>query len=450
MSEMRKDSKPAGVTHLESKQAGEIPKGIEPSAWSPRMVKALREGVKGGKWFSLIDKVHKKANLEAAYKAVKRNRGGAGVDNITLARFEQELTANLERISEQLKQGIYSPQAIKRVYIPKPGGREKRGLGIPTVRDRIVQQALRQVIEPIFEVGFAQNSYGFRPKRSCKDALRQVDKLLKKGHYYVLDADIKSYFDMVPHTRLLEIVEEKIADSSVLELIKSYLEQDVMEDLRKWSPERGTPQGAVISPLLSNIYLNPLDKLLEAKGIEMVRYADDFVVLCKTPQEIQKAYELIQEWMQSNELTLHPTKTKIVNMQEPGSGFDFLGYRFERTTRRKKLRRWPSTKSVKALREKIKPLTKRTSGVSLKTIIELINPVLKGWFGYFKHGYANTYRMIDGWVRMRIRCIWRKRHGLKGRGDRRTNIKLPNSYFRELGLFSMSEAVVLFFHSARR
>jgi RNA-directed DNA polymerase len=272
----QEEARPAAVP--KAKQAGEVRARwawAEPSVWTERMLTALETGVKGGKWFSLIDKVSSARVLRWAFTRVQANGGAAGVDHQTIAMYEQQLEQQTEYLARTLKEGNYQPAAIRREWIPKPGSREERPLGIPTVRDRVVEKALQATIEPIFERDFAEQSYGFRPGRGCKDALRRVDQLLKEGQTWVVDADLKSYFDSIPHERLLKLVEEKVADSRVLELLRKYLEQRVLEEMREWQPEAGTPQGAVISPLLSNIYLDPLDQLMTASGVEMVRYADD-------------------------------------------------------------------------------------------------------------------------------------------------------------------------------
>ena len=246
------------------------------------------------------------------------------MDHVTVAHYARDLDANLKRLSAELRTGSYRPQAIRRHYIPKPGSREKRPLGIPTVRDRVVQTALRMALEPIFERDFARHSYGFRPGRGCKHALRRVDELLKSGYVHVVDADLKSYVDTIPKDRLLARIGQKVSDGRILALIEAFLEQGVLDGLEEWTPEQGTPQGAVCSPLLSNIYLDPLDHLMEARGFAMVRYADDFVVLCRSPQEAAAALAAVQEWTAAAGLLLHPTKPRLVNAQD--TGFDFLGY----------------------------------------------------------------------------------------------------------------------------
>jgi RNA-directed DNA polymerase len=329
------------------------------------------------------------------------------------------------------------------VWIPKPGGKEKRPLGIPSVRDRVVQTALRNVLEPIFERQFAQHSYGFRPNRGCKDALRRVQQLLNEGYVHVVDADLKSYFDTIPHEPLMALIETRISDGRVLDLIRAYLEQDVMDGMERWHPESGSPQGAVISPLLSNIYLNPLDHHMEQAGYEMVRYADDFVILCRSAREAFKALEQVQKWVEATGLTLHPDKTRIIDATQQG-GFDFLGYHFERGYR------WPSKKSIKKLRDAVRPKTKRTNGRSLECIIAGINPILRGWFEYFKHSHPNTFLSIDGWVRMRLRSILRKRHRKKGRGRGNDHQRWTNAYFAQRGYFSMKDTHNMLSQSSTR
>ena len=281
------ETQPVAVSEA-TKRAGEILlrwNWVEPSVWTERMLMALEQGVKGGKWFSLNDKVNRSVTLDAAFNKVAANGGAPGVDHVTVEMFEERLEENLKRLSEDLREGTYRPQSIRRHYIPKPGSQEKRPLGIPTVRDRVVQTALRMVLEPIFECDFADHSYGFRPGRGCKDALRRVEHLLKEGYTHIVDADLKSYFDTIPHDRLMALVAEKVSDGRILQLIEGYLKQGVMDGLSEWTPEQGSPQGAVISPLLSNIYLNPLDQKMARDGYEMVRYADDFVILCRSAEE---------------------------------------------------------------------------------------------------------------------------------------------------------------------
>jgi RNA-directed DNA polymerase len=439
------ETKPATVPAMAT-QAGEVRARwawTEPAVWTERMLTALEQGVKGGKWFSLIDKVYRHATLLHAFARVKANKGAAGVDRQTSEMFERHLEANLERVAAELQDGSYGPQALRREWIPKPGSSEKRPLGIPTIRDRVVQTAMRAVLEPIFERIFAAHSYGFRPGRGCKDALRRVNYLLQQGYHWIVDADLKSYFDTIPFEPLLARVKEQVADGAVLALIEAYLHQGVLDGMKWWQPEAGTPQGAVISPLLSNIYLNPLDHLLAQQGIEMVRYADDFVLLCRSEAEAQRALVLVQQWTAAAGLTLHPEKTRIVDATKHG-GFDFLGYHFERGYK------WPRKKSLTKLKDKIRGLTKRNNGQSLQVIISRVNRVTRGWYEYFKHSQHPTFTDLDPWLRMRLRSILRKRAKRPGRARQRDNQLWPNAFFTAQGLFSLAHAHALARQPSRR
>lgn len=409
---------------------------VDAAVWTERMLTALENGVQGGKWYSLMDKVDSRPTLERAFLQVKANQGAAGVDYVTIEQFEQHWEENLEKLERGLRQGSYRPQAIRRVWIPKADSKEQRPLGVPTVRDRVVQTALVKVLEPIFERDFAQHSYGFRPKRGCKDALRRVDELLQQGYAWVVDADLKSYFDTIPHEKLMKRVAEKVADGVVLDVIEAFLKAKVMETVVGWTPEEGTPQGAVLSPLLSNIYLDPLDHEMAEAGHEMVRYADDFVVLCRNRAEAEQVLEKLQSWTAQAGLKLHPIKTRIVNASEPGR-FDFLGYHFEQG------RKWPRQKSLKKLKDSIRGKTGRGHGKSLASIITNLNRTLHGWFEYFKHSHAEVFTTLDGWIRMRLRSILRRRAGRKGRGRGRDNRRWPNAFFAKRGLFSMAQARAL-------
>lgn len=408
----------------------------EASIWTESMLAALDNGVKGGKWYSLIDKLYQAETLEIAWLQVERNRGTCGIDEISIERFRNNKELYLKEIGESLKSGTYSPEAVKRVWIPKIGGR--RPLGIPTVKERIVQTALKMVIEPIFENEFIEMSYGFRPGKSCKDALKEVDELVKSGKVWYVDADIKSYFDNISHEYLMERIKEKISDGRINDLIETFLKQEIFEGVEKWRPVKGTPQGAVLSPLLANIYLNPLDKEITESGYRMVRYADDFVILCDSEQEAQQALKEIEQWLSRNKLELNKNKTRIGNCSELGKGFEFLGYLFESG------RRYVRVKSYKVLKDKIREQTKRNCGKSITRIITEINPMLRGWFEYFKHAYKRTYPAIDGFVRRRLRAIKRRQQNRSGQGHCLSDhVKMPNAYFASLGLFTMKEAWVI-------
>jgi len=407
------------------------------------MLAALEKRVKGGKWFSLIDKVFSAANLESAWRRVAGNRGAPGVDRITVSDYDRHLEHNTARLQEALRTDAYQPLPNRRTWIGKPGSGEKRPLGIPTVRDRHAQCALKQTLEPIFERDFAEHSYGFRPGRSCKDALRVVQTAMEEGRLHVIDADLKSYFDTIPHSRLVKRIAEKVSDGRVLGLIEKFLKQGVMEGLALWTPEKGTPQGAVISPLLSNIYLDPLDHLMAARGCLMVRYADDFVILCRTAEESDEAMEVLRQWVHDNGLELHPEKTRMVDMNEAGNGFDFLGYHFQLSQRSGAVRHWPAQKSIGKFKDKVRAHTRRRcNGHSLPEIISRVNASVRGWFEYFKHSNRMTYGPLDGWIRMRLRSILRSRQGRRGHGRGRDHTRWTNACFRQLGLFSLDDAYV--------
>jgi len=413
----------------------------EPSVWTERMLTTLVEGVKGGRWYSLMDKVHAERTLRAAFARVRANRGSSGVDRVTVEMFEIWLDDNLRRLSEELRTGEYRPQAIRRHYIPKPGSREQRPLGIPTVRDRVVQTALRMVLEPIFERDFATHSYGFRPGRGCKDALRRVDELLKGGAVFVVDADLKSYFDTIPHDRLLAEVGRKVTDGKIMRLLEQFLRQGILDGLAAWTPEQGTPQGAVISPLLSNIHLDPLDQMMAGQGFEMVRYADDFVVLCRSEAQAARALAVIADWTAAAGLVLHPDKTRLIDART--QSFDFLGYRFADS------RHWPRDKSLRKLKDTVRAKTRRTAGHSLRTIIDDLNPVLRGWYAYFQHSYRTTFPGIDGWIRGRLRSLLRRRRGAKGIACGDDHHRWTNAFFAEHGLFGLQRAHALAGQSPR-
>jgi RNA-directed DNA polymerase len=398
------------------------------------MLSALGNGVKGGKWYSLIDKVYAPGTLALAWTKVQANKGAAGVDGQSVDRFAAKAEVYLAELVTALREDSYRPQAVKRVEIPKDDGRT-RPLGIPTVKDRIVQQAVRLVIEPIFESGFCDGSYGFRPERGCHDALREVDRLLKAGYTHVVDADLQSYFDTIPHDRLMARVEERVSDGRVLGLICGWLKADILQGLERWTPAQGSPQGAVISPLLANIYLDPLDRLMAEHGYPMVRYADDFVILTRSHAEAEAALALVRAWVASNGLTLHPEKTQIANCRKKGNGFEFLGYRFERG------RRHVRKKSLDKLKETIRAKTRRTRGQSLRVVVGDLNRTLRGWFGYFKHAHPSIFPALDQLIRRRLRAMLRKQERRPGVGnDRADHQRWPNAYFANAGLFALHTA----------
>lgn len=402
------------------------------------MLEALETGVRGGKWHSLYDKVYRLSNLKAAWKRVKANRGAGGVDQISIDLFARNANERLEKLSEALRTGTYKPLPVRRTYIPKPGSRERRPLGIPTILDRIVQTALRNVIEPIFEREFDPGSYGFRPQRGCQGALGQIERLLAAGYVNVVDVDLRKYFDSIPHQGLMNEVAKRIADGRVLDLIEAYLHQGVLEGMKLWTPDKGTPQGAVISPLLANVYLHPVDLAMRQAGYALIRYADDMVVMCRTKEEAEAALVKLRELVEERGLQLHPDKTRLAHlMVRPG--FQFLGYVFFDKYRD------PRASSKDKLQQGIRAKTKLTNGHSLTDIIQSLNASLRGWFHYFRFCSANSWAWeeIDKRVRFRLRAILdkrRKKGRQRRRGRGRAHRRWPNDFFAELGLFSLAGA----------
>jgi RNA-directed DNA polymerase len=395
-----------------SKQRSELQNTVvfrgEAVVWTNRMLAALGNGVKGDRWHSLMDKVYAPNTLALAWKKVRANKGAGGVDNMSISKFEARQTHYLQELHVALKHQRYQPQSVKRVMIPKADGSE-RPLGIPTVKDRVVQMAIKIVLEPIFENEFSDDSYGFRPNRNAKDALREVNKYLRAGANWVVDADITGYFDAIDHDLLISMLQEKVADQTLIKLITSYLTQNIFDGTNEWTPIKGSPQGAVLSPLLANIYLTGLDKIIGAQH-KIVRYADDFVILCNSQAEAETALEKVTEWMTAHRLTLHPSKTKICHEA--------------------------------SVRDKIRQHTGRQPGKSLLAVIADLNPILRGWFEYFKHARRNLFRYIDGFVRRRLRSILRKfQKKTGGTGRCQLDHKAwPNIFFARLGLFTMHEA----------
>jgi RNA-directed DNA polymerase len=290
---------------------------------------------------------------------------------------------------------------------------------------------MKHVLEPIFERDFAEHSYGFRPGRGCREAVKRVEQLLSGGRLWCVDLDFKSYFDTIPHERLLGLVQQRVVDGSVLALLAQSLKAGVLEEMKGWQPTpRGTPQGAVISPLLANLYLNPLDHQMAGQGWEMVRYADDLVVLCRTKEAAEQALRFLRQWAEQAGLTVHPTKTRIVNAQS--EGFDFLGWHFRGG------KKWPRKKSLQKLREKLRPLTRRTNGRRLGEIIARANPILRGWHGYFRESHPTGLSGPDGWLRRRLRAVLRKREQRPGYGlSEADSRRWPDRWFAAQGLFSL-------------
>jgi RNA-directed DNA polymerase len=400
------------------------------------MLAALVNGVKGGKWHSLIDKACQPKTMQLAWEAVRRNHGAAGVDKVKVAAFEAKADHHLAKLSEDLKQDKYVPQPVKRVEIPKAPG-QTRPLGIPCVRDRIVQKAVLTVLEPIFENQFLDMSHGFRTGRGAKGAVREVERLLGEGYVYVLDADIRGYFDSIPHDKLMDRVKEHVSDSRILAILKSWLQQDIMTEVKRWTPTAGTPQGAVISPLLANLYLHPLDVEMTGKGFKMVRYADDFVIMTKNAKELDSALLWVESWVARNGLTLHPDKVHKGNCLKRGQGFDFLGFRFEAGKR--SIRK----KSLTKFKDRVRELTQRNSGISLSVMIGNLNRSIRGWFNYFKGTKESVFRQLDGFIRRRLRARLLRMNKRKGFGkSKMCHERWSNAFFANEGLFALSSAVI--------
>ena len=430
------EASPVSTTTIQDASVLEccVQRKFEPAPiWTEAMLAALQTGVKGGKWHSLIDKVSRPETLRLGWTQVERNAGAAGVDRMSVERFAQARDFYLAELAGALRDGSYTPQPVRRVYIPK--GKGQRPLGIPAVKDRVVQAALKLVIEPIFEYEFEPRSFGFRQGLGCKDALREVDRYVKAGYCWVVDADLQSYFDTIPHAALLAKVGNRIADGRVLALVGQFLKQDIMDDMKRWTPTAGSPQGAVISPLLANIYLHELDVEMREAGLVMIRYADDTVVLCRSQEEAQSALVRMQAWVTANGLTLHPDKTHLGDCRIDGQGFEFLGYRFEAG------KRWVRKKSLMSLNDKIRAKTKRNEGNSIEYVIASLNPSLRGWYEYFQHAHRFTFERIDGFVRRRLRAMLRKQKHRPGQGRCLHDHKQwPKAFFADLGLFTMSKA----------
>jgi RNA-directed DNA polymerase len=392
----------------------------------------LENKVRGGKWHTLINKVYATLNLYTAACKVTEKTKAAGVDGQSCEAFAEHLFVETRKLSEEIRTQSYRPCAVRRVHIPKPGRpNETRPLGIPTVRDRVVQRAIVSVIEPILDHQFHERSFGFRHGRGAHDALRIVEQKLQEGYVYVVDADLKGYFDTIPKEGLMRLLKEHISDTRLLHLIQSFLDQKIMEELREWTPIAGVPQGAVLSPVLSNLYLNPLDHRMADRGFEMVRYADDFVVLCRSESEAVSVLALIRDWVEAAGLTLHPTKTRIVDSRT--ESFAFLGYSF----RGEKI--YPRRESLSKIKARLVQLTARTRPGSIEAICMELTSVLRGWFYYFRHCRWTIFADLDSKIRSRLRRLLLRRHRNNPTRSPRQE-RWPNDYFTNAGLFSLRAA----------
>jgi RNA-directed DNA polymerase len=377
--------------------------------------------VRKRKWYSLYDKVYVPANLERAWERVRSNKGTGGVDRQSIAEFEREKEKHLRKIHRLLREKRYKPLSLRRVYIPKGNG-ERRPLGIPTIRDRVVQQALLNILEPIFEPTFHEQSYGFRANRSTHTAIEQVVKSLQEGKDWVLEIDIRKYFDAV---------NEEVSDGSVLRLIRLFLESGVMENGVRQATEEGTPHGGVISPLLANIYLNRFDWEMAKRGHDTVRYADDAVVLCASREEAERALADVRKMLEGKlRLQLHPEKTRILYHGE--GSFDLLGFLVHR------LYLWPRAKTLMRFKENVRFATRRQQGRNVQEVISLLNPLLRGFGNYYRRANVKgLFARLDEWIRMRVRCFMEKKRAVMDQNQR-----LPTALLEKMGLISLHKLYI--------
>ncbi len=423
--------------------------------WTERMLDCLRHGgPEGGRWYWLHDKVFRAGTLRTAFGQVAANGGAPGVDRVTVEAFGSRLEEEIGHVLRSWQAGTFRAQPLRRRYIPKPGSREVRPLGIPTVRDRMVQGALKRVLEPIFEMDFHPHSYGFRPGHSAAQALDEVVRAVdRRRQHYVIDADLKGYFDTIPHDRLLAAVRRRVTDRRLLELLEGYLKAGILDGADWSEPESGSPQGGVISPLLANIYLNPLDHQMNTRARTMIRYADDFVVLCRSAEDAQQALAELRDWLTRAGLILHPEKTRLVDLSQDGSHIDFLGYRLKRHVNRRTgqrpLLRLVRPKSLASIKATIRDHTPRKSGHSLATTIAALNRSLRGWFRHFRSATRSEHRELDRMVRRRLRALLAKRAKRPCWGGGLCHYHWPNDYFHLRGLFSLEAAHVAYVQSRR-
>lgn len=384
----------------------------------------------------LYDKIHRMDVLKRAWEEVRKNKGAAGIDKMSIQEVEEKgVSELLLELQQELKEERYRPPAMRRVYIPKPGKKgEKRPLGIPTVKDRIVQSATRLVIEPVFEASFLNCSYGFRPRRSPQQAHAKVQKLVIEGYREVVDVDIKSYFDTIPHKRLLVCIRKRVRDPKVLRLIRNWLNAGILEGNCYQETKEGVPQGGPLSPLLSNIYLHVIDKIWTERYSEtkLVRFADDARVMCKSKSSFYMR-ELVK-WLEWHGLRINPEKSRVVHAQK---GFDFLGQHFRLKPSRKWKNwlfcyRWPTKEAVKAVKAKIREAIGWDDIYDLKTKIDVINPILRGWCQYHRYSNAHKhFKAVDSYVYTKLVGFMRRKYRWRGSGYR----KAPRSFFKKLGLY---------------
>jgi len=400
------------------------------------------QSIQARKAHSLIGQVYDPRTLARAWERVKKNKGAGGVDGVTVTRFEENREHYLGVLHQKLKDGSYRPRPVRRVEIDKPGSTTKRALGIPTVMDRVCQQAVVQVLEPIFEPTFRDESFGFRPGRSTHMAMRRIWRQLKAGNTWVVDADIADFFGTLSHSTLVDLVAQRVADGKVLRLLRQFLEAGVLRDGQVEPTLTGVPQGGVASPLLSNVYLHVFDQKMAEAGFALTRFADDWVIICTSRREAERALTSARTVLEGElGLRVHPDKTRIVHVAQ---GFEFLGYKIKQGKGRLQYRAggpdlyaYPRDRTIERFKQRVRHITTRRNPKKLEGLLDELNPVIRGWGNYFRRAHVRRlFHRLDGWI---LRRIWSWRYKRwRCRGYR----KLPGAkLYGKLGLVNLLQLI---------